>query len=78
VVLTTKIPDLLTEHHNGLSLDELARQTYLDKDKLGRVLRYLAAKHIFREGKIALVFRVRQPSSAYTFQSQRTRLPITV
>jgi hypothetical protein len=62
VVLTAKIPDLLAEHHDGLSLDDLAKLTGLDKDKLGRVLRYLAAKHIFREGKEVVVFCVQHRS----------------
>ena len=35
----------------GLHVDELAERSGLDADKLGRILRLLATKHCFSEGK---------------------------
>lgn len=49
IALTAKIADLLIGHRDGLSLDELSKTSGVDKDKLGRVLRYLATRHVFRE-----------------------------
>jgi len=49
VALTAKIADLLAIDREGLSLNELSKKSGMDKSKLGRVLRYLATRHIFRE-----------------------------
>ncbi|KAF7782904.1 hypothetical protein Agabi119p4_2280 [Agaricus bisporus var. burnettii] len=50
VALTNKIPDILQESpSSGVHTLELERRTGVDAGKLGRVLRLLAAKHVFQE-----------------------------
>ncbi|EKM76021.1 hypothetical protein AGABI1DRAFT_79240 [Agaricus bisporus var. burnettii JB137-S8] len=49
VVLTNKIPDILQEYPSGVHISELEKRTGVDAGKLGRVLRLLAAKHLFQE-----------------------------
>ncbi|KAJ3576709.1 hypothetical protein NP233_g252 [Leucocoprinus birnbaumii] len=49
VALSNKIPDILAECPSGAHISELQRQTGVDQNKLGRVLRLLATKHVFRE-----------------------------
>jgi hypothetical protein len=51
VALSNKVPDVLEESPSGVHISELGRRTGVDEEKLGRVLRLLAAKHIFQEGK---------------------------
>jgi hypothetical protein len=51
VVVSAKIADYLDESPAGLSLDKLSQKSGINEDKLGRVLRYLSMKHIFREGE---------------------------
>lgn len=48
--MTFKIPDILQGTPAGMSVRELGSKTGLEPAKLGRILRYLATKHIFREG----------------------------
>jgi hypothetical protein len=50
-VVNAKIADYLDESPAGLSLDKLAQKSAISEDKLGRVMRYLSMKHIFREGE---------------------------
>ena len=52
VALDAKIADHLEEHADGLHVREIGKRAGLDSDKLARVLRLLATKHVFREGKI--------------------------
>ncbi|XP_006460606.1 hypothetical protein AGABI2DRAFT_117546 [Agaricus bisporus var. bisporus H97] len=49
VALTNKIPDILQESRSGVHVSELEKRTGVDAGKLGRVLRLLAAKHVFQE-----------------------------
>ena len=51
VALDAKIADHLEDHADGLHVREIGKRSGLDSDKLGRVLRLLATKHVFREGK---------------------------
>ncbi|KAI3616393.1 S-adenosyl-L-methionine-dependent methyltransferase [Moniliophthora roreri] len=52
IVTDARIADLLAEKPDGMHVNQLAEASGLkDSDKLGRVLRLLAAKHIFREVK---------------------------
>jgi hypothetical protein len=51
VVLSYKIPDILQEYSSGIHVSELDRRTGLCEAKLSRILRFLAAKHVFEEGK---------------------------
>lgn len=51
VALSNKVPDILQESPSGVSISELGRRTGVDEGKLGRILRLLAAKHVFQEGK---------------------------
>lgn len=48
--MTFKIPDILQGTPGGMSVCELGDKTGLEPAKLGRILRFLATKHIFREG----------------------------
>lgn len=54
VALSNKIPDILQERASGVHISELGRQTEIDQGKLGRIMRLLATKHVFREGKVEL------------------------
>lgn len=51
VALNAKIPDLIGDSPDGVSVTELANKTGLDYDKLSRILRFLATTHVFREGE---------------------------
>ncbi|PPQ70231.1 hypothetical protein CVT24_013089 [Panaeolus cyanescens] len=49
VALTYKIPDLLMKKPEGMHITEIGEKTGLEPSKVGRVLRLLATKHVFRE-----------------------------
>lgn len=51
VVTTAKIADMLVGQPEGLPVEQLAKQSGLDPNKLGRILRMLATKHCFQEGE---------------------------
>ncbi|KAF8191305.1 S-adenosyl-L-methionine-dependent methyltransferase [Pholiota molesta] len=51
VVTSAKITDRLIGKPEGLPIEELAKQSGLDPNKLGRILRMLATKHCFQEVK---------------------------
>jgi len=48
--ITLKIPDILLGKPDGMHISEIGKETGVDAEKLGRILRLLASKHIFREG----------------------------
>lgn len=50
MVSDAKIADKLLDKPEGVHVDQLARTTGIDSDKLARVLRFLATKHCFTEG----------------------------
>ena len=50
VAVEARIPHMLMDNPHGLSTDELAGMSGLDVKKLRKILRALAARHIFREG----------------------------
>ena len=50
VAESAKISDLLFDKPDGLSVEELAKLSGVAPGKLGQVLRFLATKHIYREG----------------------------
>ncbi|KAG5352354.1 hypothetical protein C0989_002736 [Termitomyces sp. Mn162] len=49
VVTTFKIPDILQEQPLGMHIKEIGKQAKISHEKLGRILRLLATKHVFRE-----------------------------
>ncbi|KAF9033801.1 S-adenosyl-L-methionine-dependent methyltransferase [Panaeolus papilionaceus] len=49
IALTYKIPDVLAENPDGMHITEIGERTGLEPTKVGRVLRLLATKHVFRE-----------------------------
>ncbi|ESK85087.1 S-adenosyl-L-methionine-dependent methyltransferase [Moniliophthora roreri MCA 2997] len=52
IVTNTRIADLLADKPEGMHVKQLAETSgFKDSDKLGRVMRLLAAKHVFREVK---------------------------
>jgi hypothetical protein len=51
VAVTFNIPDILLEQPEGMHILEIGKRAGIDEEKLGRILRYLATKHIFREGR---------------------------
>jgi hypothetical protein len=53
-VTDAKIADMLVGKPAGVHVDELSKQSGLDAGKLGRILRALATKHCFQEGKLAV------------------------
>ena len=54
VALTFKIPDVLEEKPSGMHISEIGEKTGLEERKAGRILRFLATKHVFREGACPL------------------------
>jgi hypothetical protein len=50
VVAAFKIPDILLDQPEGMNISEIAKRSGIEQGKLGRILRLLASKHIFREG----------------------------
>ncbi|KAF8443681.1 S-adenosyl-L-methionine-dependent methyltransferase [Boletus edulis BED1] len=55
VVIRAKVADVLEKYPKGLHVDELAKLVNLEKGKLARVLRLLATKGCFTEGKPAIL-----------------------
>ncbi|KAK7047294.1 hypothetical protein VNI00_006525 [Paramarasmius palmivorus] len=56
VALNARIADLLVDKPEGASVIELAEASgFKDADKLGRVMRLLATRHVFREGQLQCV-----------------------
>ncbi|ESK82758.1 S adenosyl L methionine dependent methyltransferase [Moniliophthora roreri MCA 2997] len=52
IVTKARIADLLVDKPEGMDVKQLAEASgFRDSDKLGRVMRLLAAKHVFREVK---------------------------
>lgn len=49
VAITFKIADILQKKPQGMHVSEIGKISGLDERKLGRILRLLATKHIFRE-----------------------------
>lgn len=54
VVVRSKVADALEKYPNGLHVNELSKLVDLEKGKLARVLRFLASKGCFIEGKYSL------------------------
>lgn len=50
--MSLKIPDLLKDKPEGVPVSELAKTAGVDQGKLARILRLLATKHVFREGRV--------------------------
>ncbi|KAF6754137.1 S-adenosyl-L-methionine-dependent methyltransferase [Ephemerocybe angulata] len=49
VVTTFKIADILEERPEGMHVKDLGARVGIDPEKLGRILRLLATRHVFRE-----------------------------
>ncbi|KAF8164770.1 S-adenosyl-L-methionine-dependent methyltransferase [Crassisporium funariophilum] len=49
VAVTFKIPDVLQAKPEGMHISEVAQKTGIDERKVGRILRLLSTKHVFRE-----------------------------
>ena len=56
VAITFKIADILEEQPEGMHIEEIGARSGIDAQKLGRILRLLATRHVFREGNIPLNF----------------------
>lgn len=52
VVVEAKLADLLVNHPNGLHVSELSKKTGIEAGKLARIMRFLATRHVFREGAL--------------------------
>jgi hypothetical protein len=50
VAITFKIADILEEKPEGMHISEIGKRAGIDSQKLGRILRLLATRHVFREG----------------------------
>lgn len=50
-VIYARVANLLQNKPEGVHVDDLAKQSGLDADKIGRVLRMLATRHFFKEGQ---------------------------
>lgn len=51
VAITFNIADILEEQPEGMHITQLGQRAGIDPGKLGRILRLLATRHIFREGQ---------------------------
>lgn len=51
VAYLCRVANLLQNKPEGVHVDDLAKQSGLDADKIGRVLRMLATRHFFKEGQ---------------------------
>ncbi|KAJ2932577.1 hypothetical protein H1R20_g4534, partial [Candolleomyces eurysporus] len=49
VATTFKIADILEEQPEGMHIDDIGARSGIDAQKLGRILRLLATRHVFRE-----------------------------
>ncbi|KAG6901385.1 hypothetical protein C0995_012649 [Termitomyces sp. Mi166 len=49
VVTTFKVPDILQEQPSGMRIEDIGKKAGVNHEKLGRIMRLLATKHIFRE-----------------------------
>jgi hypothetical protein len=49
VIMAYKIPDILRDQQAGVHIADIAKRTGLEEHRLGRIMRLLATKHIFRE-----------------------------
>lgn len=55
VAYETKVADhLVSAGDNGLHVSTISEKTGVESGKLGRILRLLASRHIFREGRLCL------------------------
>ena len=76
VVITFKIADILEEQPEGMHIDEISARSGIDAQKLGRILRLLATRHVFREGNyIPLGFLHRLTARLGRVQSLMTFSP---
>lgn len=57
-IIHHKIADQLDGKPDGLHVDELAKHSGVDKNKLYRILRFLATKHVFTEGGLFLTIPI--------------------
>jgi len=53
VMVEFKVADVLDGFPDGLHVNEIAKKTNIEQGKLGRMLRLLATRHCFREGRIS-------------------------
>ncbi|KAH9922934.1 S-adenosyl-L-methionine-dependent methyltransferase [Fomitopsis serialis] len=71
VAIHVRVADVLSEHPDGLHVDELGPKVNIEKGKLARILRLLATRHCFREvrpnvfvnNRLSLVLRSDNPLS---------------
>lgn len=49
VVMAYEIPDILRDQPAGVHIADIAKRTGLEELRLGRIMRLLATKHIFKE-----------------------------
>ncbi|KAG6875636.1 hypothetical protein C0993_008221, partial [Termitomyces sp. T159_Od127] len=49
IVITFEIPDILQEQPLGMHIKEIGKRAGVNHEKLGRIMRLLVTKHIFRE-----------------------------
>ena len=69
VVLNFKIADILKEHPDGMDIAGIGEKSGADPEKIGRILRLLATRHIFREGE-------EFPFTAQAHGNRRTPVPL--
>ena|ERR1700722_10259028 len=56
VVVEARIANMLVSKPQGMSINEIAKATGLNVRKLGKILRALAARHVFRAGILINIF----------------------
>lgn len=54
VAISLKVADALKDKPEGMHIDELASTLNVNANKLGRILRLLVTKYVFREGKCSI------------------------
>ena len=53
IVIECKVADVLDAFPDGLHVSEIAKKVNVEKGKLARILRLLATRNCFREGRIS-------------------------
>lgn len=52
VAIEAKVADALSGHDEGVHVNDLSKSVKIESGKLARILRALATKHVFLEGKL--------------------------
>lgn len=52
VVVETRVADIIADHPDGLHVNEISKKSSIESGKLARILRLLATRNCFCEGRV--------------------------